>query len=183
MTMTTAHSPPSPGVVRAEAAGDAAQPPLNATDGSRVAGEEDRDTPDDGVRADAEATGRQEGYGYVGDTSEQLAGLAAELVKQRQQVMASGDYAVINESSYGIIGAGATDLMQGLETATCVKTHQAKLGQLLRLRWCQMESTVNNAVGATLMESLSAAILRVRVVGPERFADRKISACLRPMTQ
>ena len=167
-------SPPSPGVVvvRGEAlARDGADGALlnatnNATDGSRAYGEDDRDAPDDGVRADAEAaTGRQEGYGYVGDTSEDLAGLAAELVRQRQEVMTSGEYAVINETSYGIMGAGATDLMDGLEIATCVKTHQSKLGQLLRLRYCQMESTVNNAAGATLMESLSAAILRVRVCG------------------
>jgi hypothetical protein len=79
----------------------------------------------------------------------------------RNPLGGAGSYAAVNDTGHGIVGTRESDLMANLEEATCVKQHDDKLGHLLRLRWCQMESTVNNAAGATLMESLSAAILRV----------------------
>jgi hypothetical protein len=51
---------------------------------------EDRDAPDEGTRGEAGSVGRQEGYGFVGDTSEELAALATQLVLQRQAVATSG---------------------------------------------------------------------------------------------
>jgi hypothetical protein len=61
-----------------------------ASDGGERVYAEDRDAPDEGTRGEAGSVGRQEGYGFVGDTSEELAALATQLVLQRQAVATSG---------------------------------------------------------------------------------------------
>eukprot|EP00241_Pyramimonas_parkeae_P003307 CAMPEP_0114231166 /NCGR_PEP_ID=MMETSP0058-20121206/3883_1 /TAXON_ID=36894 /ORGANISM="Pyramimonas parkeae, CCMP726" /LENGTH=784 /DNA_ID=CAMNT_0001342465 /DNA_START=568 /DNA_END=2921 /DNA_ORIENTATION=+ len=88
--------------------------------------------------------------------------LAAATQDNRLAAVAQDDrLAAVFTRPPGVWAAAAALLAKTEERAAC-KKHDLDLENVLRLRYCQMESTVRNPAGATLLEALSASLLQMQ---------------------